>query len=83
MGKITVETIGTIKIKMDVRDDVYYDAKDPHISFVRRGDTVVEHCYLSQVDNVVGTGDSDLQKAIRYCRDNKEHLINLYKGYNS
>ena len=27
MGKITVHTIGTIQIKMDTKDDVYFDCK--------------------------------------------------------
>lgn len=82
MAKITVETIGTIQIKMDTRDDTYYDAKEPHVSFVRYGQELVSHVMLSEVDNLVGTGDHDLQKAIRYVRDNKEYLWNLYMQNN-
>ena len=78
MGKMLIETFGTIQIKMDVKDDTYYDAKDPHVSFVRQGRDTVSHCYLSEVDNLVGTGDSDLQDAIRYVRKNKEDLRQMY-----
>lgn len=82
MGKITIETIGTIQIKMDTKDDTYFDAKDPHVSFVRHGKDVLAHCYLSEVDNIVGTGDADLQKAIQYVRRNKGRLERLYKSNN-
>ena len=78
MGKILIETFGTIQIKMDTKDDTYFDAKDPHVSFVRHGKDTVKHCYLSEVDNLVGTGDSDLQEAIRYVRKHKEELKDKY-----
>ncbi len=82
MGKITIETIGTIQIKMDTKDDTYFDAKDPHVSFVRHGNDVLAHCYLSEVDNIVGTGDADLQKAIKYVRKNKDRLKKQYESEN-
>ncbi len=82
MGKILIATIGTIQIKMDKKDTDYFDAKDPHVSFVRNGDDVVKHVFLSEIDNIVGTGDSDLQKAIRYVRKNKEDLIKMYEENN-
>lgn len=82
MGKITIQTFGTIQVKMDTKDDVYFDAKDPHVSFVRHGRDTVRHCYLSEVDNLVGTGDSDLQDAIRYVRKNKNYLEELYYSNN-
>ena len=82
MGKVTVAEVGTIKIKMDVKDDVYYDAKDPHVSFVRNGRELVRHCNLDQVDDLVGTGDSDLQEAIRYVRQHKEELKKRYQQEN-
>lgn len=78
MGKITIATIGTIKIKMDTKDDVYFDAKEPHVSFERNGSVIVNHVLLSEVDNLTGTGDSDLQDAIRYVRKNKEDIKNQY-----
>lgn len=78
MGKVTIQTVGTIQIKMDVADDVYFDAKEPHISFVRKGTVIVNHVLLSEIDNLVGTGDSDLQEAIRYVRKNKSAIINEY-----
>lgn len=78
MGKITVATIGTIKIKMDTKDDVYFDAKDPHVSFERKGNVILDHVLLSEVDNIVGTGDSELQDAIRYVRKNKEDIKKQY-----
>lgn len=60
MAKELIATIGTVQVKMDTQDDTYFDAKDPHVSFVRNGREVVPHCYLSKVDNLVATGDSDL-----------------------
>lgn len=78
MGKMTVHTVGTIQIKIDVKDDVYYDAKDPHVSFVRKGTVILNHVLLDEVDNIVGTGDSELQKAISYVRDNKDYIRKLY-----
>lgn len=78
MSRIPIKTIGTIKIEMDKKDDVYFDAKDPHVCFVRNGRDVVPHCYLSEVDNLVATGDSDMQEAIRYLRKNKDELIKQY-----
>ncbi len=68
MAEITIAKIGTIQIKMDTKDDTYFDAKDPHVSFIRNGRPVVKHVFLSEVDNIVGTGDKDLQEAIRYVR---------------
>lgn len=78
MGKMTVETIGTIQIKIDTKDDIYYDAKDPHVSFIRKGTVIHNHILLDEVDDIVGTGDSDLQDAIRYVRKNKEYIKKLY-----
>lgn len=82
MGKILIQTIGTIQIKMDTKDDVYFDAKEPHVSFVRHGQEIMPHVMLSEIDNLVGTGDSDLQAAIHYVRKNKTELKNLYNQYN-
>ena len=81
MGKITVYSHGTVQVKMDTRDDTYYDAKDPHVSFYKHGREVHSHIYLSDVDNLVATGDSDMQEAIRYVRRNKLDLERQY--YNS
>lgn len=75
---MTVATIGTIKIKMDIKDDVYFDAKDPHVSFEENGSIIVDHVPLSKVDNLVGTGNSNLKKAIQYVRDNKDDIIKQY-----
>lgn len=77
MGKKTVKEIGTIKIKMDTKDDVYFDAKEPHISFERNGRIILKHLTLSEVDNVVGN-DPDEKKAIYWVRENKSYLIDEY-----
>lgn len=82
MGKITVATIGTIKIKMDTKDSVYFDAKDPHVSFEENDSIIVDHIPLSEVDNLVGTGNSNLKKAIHYLRDNKDDIIRQYLAKN-
>ena len=48
MAKITVGVVGTIKIKMDTPDDIYFDAKEPHVSLEGRGgEIIVNHLYLS------------------------------------
>lgn len=81
MGKITVHVEGTIKVKMDTKDDVYYDAKDPHVSLERNGRVILNHLSLDSVDNIVGR-DSDEKKAIYWIRDNKDMLKIKYLEYN-
>ncbi len=77
MAKITVGQVGTIKIKMDTKDDVYYDAKEPHVSFVRKGTTILDHLLLSEVCNLVGR-DSEEKDAIYWVREHREELIKQY-----
>lgn len=77
MGKLTVQQIGTIKIKMDTKDDIYYDAKDPHVSLERNGYVIINHLPLSEIDNLVGR-DPDEKKAIYWIRDHKQYLEELY-----
>lgn len=36
MTRIIYE-VGKLKVKMDTRDDTYFDAKDPHVYFERNG----------------------------------------------
>ena len=62
---------------MDTKDDVYYDAKDPHVSFERNGTVIVKHLSLDEVDKLVGR-DSDEKEAIRWVRDNKRDLEKQY-----
>ena len=81
MGKITVHQVGNIKIKMDTKDDVYFDAKDPHVSFEENGRVTIKHLSLSEVDGMVGR-DSDEKKAIYWVRDNKRYLEDLYEKQN-
>lgn len=81
MGKVTIERIGTITIKMDVRDDMYADAKPPHVSFVQNGREILSHVYLSDIDDIVGY-DSDTKKAIYWVRDHKYELEQKYKELN-
>lgn len=81
MGKITVHIEGTIKIKMDTKDDVYYDAKDPHVSLERNGSVILNHLSLDRVDDIVGR-DSDEKKAIYWIRDNKDMLEKMYLDNN-
>lgn len=49
MGKMIIETIGTIQIKMDTKNDTYFYAKDPRVSFVRHGRDILAHCYLRKI----------------------------------
>lgn len=81
MGKITVHQIGSIKIKMDTKDDTYFDAKDPHVSFEQNNHATVNHLSLADVDNFVGR-DPDEKKAIYWVRDRKSYLIDLYYNQN-
>ena len=67
---------------MDVKDDVYYDAKEPHVSFERNCNVIVNHVLLSEIDNLVGTGDSDLKRAIDYVRKHKDELREIYMNKN-
>ncbi len=82
MGKVTVGTVGQIKIKMDVKDSVYGDKKDPHISMERKGAVILNHIYLSEVDRLVGN-DKETKEAIYWLRDNKEKLKKMYQEYNN
>lgn len=82
MGKITVYTCGTVQVKMDTKDDTYYDAKDPHVSFYKHGREVYNHIYLNDVDRLVATGDTDMQEAIRYVRRHKGDLEQQYYDNN-
>ena len=59
-----------------------FDAKEPHVSFERNGSVIVNHVLLSEVDNLAGTGDSDLKKAIHYVQDNKEDIKKQYLANN-
>ena len=40
----TIYEVGKLKVKMDTRDDTYFDAKDPHVYFERNGKTILSHC---------------------------------------
>lgn len=79
MGKFTVGKKGTIKIKMDTPDDVYYDAKDPHVSFEQNGTVTLRHLDLYSVDGVVGS-DREEKAAVYWVREHKQDLINMYKA---
>lgn len=81
MGKITVHTIGTIQIKMDTKDGDYFDAKEPHVSFVQKGRVTLDHLSLNDVCNLVGR-DRNEKDAIYWVRDNREYLEKLYFQYN-
>ena len=78
----TIYEVGKLKVKMDTRDGTYFDAKDPHVYFERNGKTVLKHCYLSDVDTLVATGDRAMQDAIRYLRQKKPDLIQEYLDNN-
>ncbi len=77
MGKKTIHQEGSIKIKIDTKDDVYFDAKDPHVSFEKNGRVIINHLLLTEVDNLVGR-DSDEKKAIYWVRDNKKRIEEMY-----
>lgn len=81
MGKITVGQVGNIQIKMDVQDDVYYDAKAPHVSLYRKNIMVLEHLFLDEADRVVGR-DHEETNAIKWVRDNRWELEQKYKALN-
>lgn len=77
MGHTVMKQYGNVKVKMDTKDDVSYDAKDPHVFLEENGKVTVRHLSLSTVDNYVGR-TSDEKKAIYWIRDNKEWLIEQY-----
>lgn len=81
MGKITLFTEGNVKVKMDVKDDFSYDAKDPHVSFEEHGVTTHNHIKLENIDNLVGIS-SDEKKAIEKLRANKDEYIRKYHENN-
>ena len=82
MGKVTVGTKGTIKIKMDSPDDVYFDTKDPHVSLEgRSGEIIARHVDLYSVDSYVGDSKAPYFKdAIYWVRDHKQELIDMYNN---
>lgn len=83
MGKVLIERIGTVKIKMDTKDDVYFDAKDAHVSFEQNGKVVFNHIMLNEVDRLCVTGmGSDMKEALKYVVRNKDKLIERYKKEN-
>lgn len=83
MGKTTIKTFGTVKVKMDVRDDVYFDAKDAHVSFEQNGQVIINHIMLKDVDRICVTGmGSDVKEALQYVVRNKEKLIEQYSNIN-
>lgn len=81
MSKITVGNVGNIQIKMDVKDDTYYDAKDPHVSLFRKGEEVLEHLPLDRADSVVGY-NKEITDAIKWVRANKRELEQKYVELN-
>lgn len=81
MGKITIHQEGSVKIKMDTKDDIYYDAKDPHVSFEQNGRVTIKHLSLSEVDSLVGR-NADEKKAIYWVREKKNDLEKQYYQIN-
>lgn len=81
MGKVTLFSVGNIKVKMDTKDDFSYDAKEPHVSFEEHGVVTVNHIKLADVDNLVGR-TPDEKKAIEKLRDNKDEYIREYHKNN-
>ena len=81
MSKITVGNVGNIQIKMDVKDDTCYDAKDPHVSLFRKGEEVLKHLSLDRADSVVGH-NSEVTDAIKWVRANKRELEQKYVELN-
>lgn len=77
MGHKLMAQFGNVKVKMDTKDDIYYDAKDPHVLLEENGIVTVKHLSLSNVDDYVGR-TSDEKKAIYWIRDKKEWLIEQY-----
>lgn len=77
MGKLTVLQVGNIKVKMDTKDTLSYDAKEPHVSFEENGRVTIPHILLSDVDNLVGR-TSDEKEAIYKLRRMKPDLIKLF-----
>ena len=81
MPKMTVQSFGSVDIKLDVGAYDSYDKKRPHVSIYKHGDPLYEHVYLDQVDGLVGN-DSDEKKAIYWLRDNKDYLTEQYNKLN-
>ncbi len=81
MGKVIVGKKGTIKIKMDTPDDVYFDAKDPHVSLEgKSGEIIARHVDLYSVDNYVGDSKTPyFKEAMYWIRSHKSELIKMYE----
>lgn len=81
MASKLIEIFGNLKLKVDIPDTDSRDKKRPHVYLQGPGGSYdVEHIYLDEVDNLVGTGDSNRKKAIYYIRDHKEKLEKIYNG---
>lgn len=66
---------------MDTKDDIYYDAKDPPVSFEQNGRVTIRHLSLSEADRLV-CRDPDEKKAIYWVRDHRSDLEDLYNKNN-
>ena len=82
MGKETINTFGSLKIKMDKKDTNSRDKKPPHVSFVVNNSETKPHVYFDKLNEVVGN-DKDEKAAIYWLRDNKSKLIEQYNKWNS
>lgn len=79
MGKFLVGVVNNVKIKMDTPDDIYYDAKDPHVSLEGPGGEIyVRHLDLYSINDTVGTGSSNVREAIYWVRKKQDKLIAMY-----
>jgi len=77
----TIAKYENYQIKVDVQDDNYFDAKDPHIS-IWKGDTkVYSHIYIDQIGSLKGSGNEE-KRLFKYLLENKEFLKEQYNVNN-
>lgn len=86
MGKfeITEASVGFAKVKIDVEDSVYFDAKSAHVSIYYKGSEVVRHLMLDEIDRLAVDKNwpMDVQEAFYKVRENKKIIEETYNRCN-
>lgn len=86
MGKLefTKASIGLAKVKIDVEDSIYFDAKSAHVSIYYKGSEVVRHLMLNEIDYLAVDKNwpSDVQESFYQVRKYKSEIEELYKSCN-
>lgn len=86
MGKIEFSkaSYGMAKVKIDVEDSVYFDAKPAHVSIYYKGSEVVRHLILDEIDYLAVNKNwpTDVQEAFYLVRKYKRDIEDMYRKCN-